>query len=239
LPPASRLPLTLALRMTPPPKLPKNLYRIVGFERAIQLLESDELYLSHPSVWDDPYDRGPTHKKAVDVFAQCWCRKSVSDAMWRIYSPVSLGVRIGTTFELLNSAMVAAARDEGIKFKIQNVKYVHPSELQPELDRLKAKYSSKPSFETTIAPLFVKRNAFDHEAETRVVIHYPSKTAPIDRKGTSIKVDASKLIRSIWIDPRAPKAHVEAYKFYLEKKLKYKGVVKQSSLYAADDPNGR
>jgi hypothetical protein len=220
------------------PSPTRNLYRIVSFDRAVQLLSSDELYFSHPSSWEDPYDKGPDHKRSVDVFALCWCRKAVSDAMWRIYSPNALGVRIGTTLDRLKNAMVIAKRNQGIEFKIRSVKYLYPEALRFKLEDLRENQKVKPSFATTVAPLFLKRNAFDHELETRVVIYHGSAATDEVRKGVHIKVNARELIRSIWIDPRAPKEYAEAFTHYLEAKVGFKGVVKQSTLYAARDPDG-
>lgn len=212
----------------------QNLYRIVGFERAVQLLQSGELYFAHPSTWDDPYDQGIAHKKSPEIFAQCWCRKAVSDAMWRIYSPNNLGVRIGTTVNRLKAELDASK----LRYKIMNIKYKTTQDLRASLVQLEQKRKEKPSFLTTVAPLFLKRIAFDHERETRAVIYKPNDPSGNEQKGVSIKVDANALIRSIWIDPRAPKEYVEAYTHYLKKELKFKGVVKQSTLYAAREHDG-
>ena len=216
----------------------KNLYRIVPFERVVQLLKSNELYLSHPSTWPDPYDRQVSFDNSPDIFAQSWCRKAVSDAMWRIYSPNSLGVRIGTTRDRLQSILVTAKQAQGIEFKIQNVKYLYNEKLRFERERLQEKWNAKPSFVRSIAPAFLKRDAFDHEYETRVVILRPPARGSLAVKGTVIRIDAGALIRSIWFDPRAPKECFEAYKHYLKDILKFSGVVKQSSLYASRDPAG-
>lgn len=212
----------------------QNLYRIIGFERAVQLLKSGELYFAHPSTWEDPYDRGIQHKKSPEIFAQCWCRKSVSDAMWRIYSPNNLGVRISTTLNRLKAELNAS----GLHYKIMNIKYKTMQDLRESLVQLEQKRKEKPSFSTTVAPLFIKRIAFDHERETRAVIYKPNDLSGNEQKGISIKVDPNSLIRNIWIDPRAPKEYVEAYTHYLKKELKFQGVVKQSSLYAAREQDG-
>jgi Protein of unknown function (DUF2971) len=183
--------------ITATPSSTKNLYRIVGFERAVQMLKSEELYFAHPSKWEDPYDQGLNHKRSVDIFAQCWCRKAVSDAMWRIYSPNNLGVRIGTTIERLQAAMDIAKLQQKISFKIQNVKYLYQEELVFERIDLEKKMKEKPSFRNVIAPLFLKRNAFDHERETRVVV-YQAPTDPGEvRGGVYLKINARELLRSI------------------------------------------
>lgn len=73
------------------------LYRIMDFHRIVQIFERRELYFAHPSTWDDPYEKFIKHPQSHALFAQCWTRASSSDAMWRIYSPNGLGVRISTS----------------------------------------------------------------------------------------------------------------------------------------------
>jgi len=212
-----------------------NLYRIVSFDRAVQILQTNTLYFAHPSEWEDPYEQGLLHKRSNNIFAQCWCRKAVSDALWRIYSPNNLGVRLGTTRPLLRAALTEAQRTQEIRFKIQNVKYMFQEELRFALRDVANALDKKYSIEKAIEPLFMKRNAFHHEYEVRAVV-YDREPQPTDNgKGVVIPVDAKALIRSIWIDPRAPKEYVEAYSHYLRKKLKYPGVVKKSTLYDAPE----
>ena len=58
------------------------------------------------------------------MFAQCWGKKSMSDAMWRIYSPDHLGVRIKTTrakLELVLKNFVK--KNEGFKLRLKDVTY--------------------------------------------------------------------------------------------------------------------
>lgn len=213
-----------------------NLYRIVSFDRAVQILQTNTLYFAHPSEWDDPYEQGLLHKRSNNIFAQCWCRKAVSDAMWRIYSPNNLGVRIGTTRQLLRTALKDAQKAQKIRFKIQNVKYLFQEELNFALQDVAKALAQKYTVQKAIEPLFMKRNAFHHEYEVRAVV-YNREPQPTDSgKGVVIPVDAQTLIRSIWIDPRAPQEYVDAYSLYLKKKLKFPGVVKKSTLYEAPEP---
>lgn len=73
----------------------KYLYRIMRFDHAVQVLKG-ALYFSHPSQWEDPYETHVKHSYDHAIFAQCWTTASMSDAMWRIYSPNFLGVRLRT-----------------------------------------------------------------------------------------------------------------------------------------------
>lgn len=209
-----------------------NLYRIVAFDRAVQLLKTNELYFAHPSSWDDPYERSLIHQDSQNLFAQCWCRKAVSDAMWRIYSTNGLGVRIGTTHAQLEVALSEAKEMQGINFKIQRVKYLYQEELDYELRKIETALKSKHAVSTAMSQLFLKRRAFSHESETRAVVYARAMGDEV-RKSVSVKVDAKSLINSVWIDPRATQEYVDAFTSYLKTVIKFKGVVKKSSLYAA------
>ena len=80
------------------------LYRIMDFHRVVQMFEGEKFHFSHPSTWDDPYEKFIKHHLSHALFAQCWSRAYSSDAMWRIYSPHGLGVRISTTEEKLRGS---------------------------------------------------------------------------------------------------------------------------------------
>lgn len=213
--------------------LKQNLYRIVSFDRAVDILTNGELYFAHPSSWDDPYEKTLKHKLSGEIFALCWCRKAQSDAMWRIYSPHGLGVRIGTTRQRLKVALDKAKKNRELaNYKIQNVEYVYQEELDFNLKDITTLLEKNCSFSNASKSLFLKRKAFDHERETRLVL---SKPETLNAKGITIKIDPSELFSSIWIDPRAPQAMVDAYTYYLKNKLNFKGTVKKSGLYTAPD----
>ena len=58
------------------------LYRIMPLRHVVDLFESRELYFASPESWDDPYEKVLRHKGSTSAFAQCWCTRAVSDAMW-------------------------------------------------------------------------------------------------------------------------------------------------------------
>jgi len=208
-----------------------NLYRIVSFDRAVDVIKNRRLYFAHPSTWDDPYEQILHHDQFKAIFAQCWCRKALSDAMWRIYSPNGLGVRIATTRQRLTQALELEKKNKTFSFRIQNVEYLFQEELDFELDNVKKRLVAQRTFANAAAPLFLKRKAFDHEREARVVIHDPAANKAPEMKGTTVDIDPFEVITSIWVDPRAPDSIVEAYKFYLKEKLGFPGVVEKSRLY--------
>ena len=221
--------------MNPPNKpTATNLYRIVSFDRAAEIITKRKLYFAHPSTWDDPYERVLRHERSRAIFAQCWCRKAVSDAMWRIYSPHCLGVRIGTTKQRLQRVLEKAKAKKLIgAFRIQNVEYLYEGELQLKLQDIRSRLASSYTFSNAAEPLFKKRKAFDHERECRVLLFNKKWLEGEPAKGQSIEVDPFEVLTNIWIDPRAPEEVLNAYRYYLKDKLEFPGTVAKSKLYEA------
>lgn len=206
------------------------LYRILPFERAVQILERNELYFANPASWEDPYESLLSHQHSEYLFAQCWCKNAVSDAMWRIYSSNSLGVRIRTTRARLRSTLEDASASDGFRFKLKDVKYLPQDDLENEFSKIADSLAQRHSYNDSIASLFLKRNAFRHEAEVRVVL-----TAPTERAAPTflrVQVTSAWLIDSVLIDPRAPDEYVRAFQHYIKDKLAFPGTVLKSALYS-------
>jgi hypothetical protein len=211
--------------------LPSNLYRIIKFERLLQLFERRELYFSHPSRWEDPYETRLCHRAFNSVAAQCWCKHSVSDAMWRIYSPNQLGVRIKTTRAILTNQLRSAISGMGrFSWKVADVSYKPQSEIDKGLASLVRRLKPGDKQTKALVPLFWKRRAFVHEAEVRAVVYDRQARTPISE--ARIRVDPHALIQSILVDPRAPDEIVEMYKYFLKTKVMYQGRIAKSELYA-------
>lgn len=212
-----------------------NLYRIVSFDRAAEIITGRRLYFASPTTWDDPFERALKNSAAQAIFAQCWCRKAVSDAMWRIYSPHNVGVRIATTRQRLKQAIVDAQKNRNLSFAILDVEYLKQEELTKRLDRIRQDFKREFSPPLAMEPLFMKRLAFDHERETRAVILDDDCLTGEPKRGILIPVDPFKLLTSIWVDPRAPDEILKAYRYYLKDKLGFPGKVERSGLYAVPD----
>lgn len=215
---------------------PGNLYRVVSFDRAAEIITGKQLFFASPSTWDDPFERVLKTPANQALFAQCWSRKAVSDAMWRIYSPHSLGVRISTTRERLQQAIAAARSiNPNLSYAILDVEYLKQEEITQRLEKIHQDLKNSFSPSLAMESLFMKRLAFDHERETRAVIVDEGSLTGAPKKGISIPVDPFKLLTSIWIDPRAPNEVLNAYKYYLKEKLGFPGKVARSGLYAVPD----
>ena len=107
--------------MRPMQSSPKWLYRIVRFDRLVQMFKTGAWHFAHPSAWEDPYEIRTTNAMSDRIFALCWCRDGVSDAMWRIYSPDRLGVRIRTRMDRLQTSLSTLRAERGILFRLQRI----------------------------------------------------------------------------------------------------------------------
>lgn len=209
----------------------KRLYRILDFSHVVQIFEKKELYFSRPAAWDDPYETLFKHSEDHAIFAQCWSQKSISDAMWRIYSKNGMGVRISTTEEKLRGAMDEAVMDNDFNFQLRKVMYIPKKDVDLRAAQIADNTRKIFVMSDVVDMLYIKRRAFSHEGEWRATLFCPSEKRDNEKKGVTIKIDPYSLIDNILLDPMAPVELVQAFQFYFEKKLKFKGKVGRSTLY--------
>ncbi len=207
-----------------------RLYRIMNFHHAVQLFEKNVLYFSHPSVWDDPYETKISHNRSNNIYAQSWCSEAVSDAMWRIYSPHHLGVRIGTSTKKLMSALSRESKKSNFQFKMKDVVYETQFQINKKMNDIAQSLSNGYDFDLASESLFMKRKAYEHESEYRVVIEDNNILNNI-KLGKEITINAMTLIDSILIDPRAPNELSDALIYYFKEKIGFSKKVKKSVLY--------
>lgn len=212
-----------------------EVYRIFGVERLFQIINDKSLVLLSPGKWEDPYEQALQRlletKNNNKIYGLCWSTRSRSDALWRIYSPNKLGVRISTTVgHIVDSILARDNKFVEKDFFFGAVTYLPESTSKPEPNTALGKHSlsldrlhfnrdifsiadaikdmlddkDKVAWRTPseVAKTFlVKRLAFDHESEIRMI--YVDGENYDSQNGTyKIKVDPLKLIRSIQFDPR-------------------------------------
>lgn len=205
------------------------LYRILPFHHLVELFEKRALSLSSPKTWEDPYEWIIGDRLLDSIFAQCWCTLGVSDAMWRIYSPDRFSVRIKTTRERLENAVAAGlSPSERFKWKMGKVDYKPTSEIETAIDKRQPARTHSPE-NRALASLFVKRNAFKHESEYRVVVLDRSRA--VHQARLLVPMNPHELVLSVLVDPRAHNATVQVFKFFLKEKIHFKGSVAKSVLY--------
>ncbi|MGX9559474.1 DUF2971 domain-containing protein [Pseudomonas sp. CFBP 5750] len=213
----------------------KKLYRIMDFTKVVQIFEKKELYFANPSSWDDPYERHIKHSRNHAIFAQCWSRRPISDAMWRIYSQNGMGVRISTTNIKMRAALQAAAKSKKYSYRVARVSYKTQADLIVEAKKIASDLNERFDISRAVDALYMKRDAFIHEVEWRAALYSKSENAAKDQKGFIVPVEPHEFIDRILLDPRAPDELVRTFKFYFESCLGYKGSVQRSQLYQSPE----
>jgi hypothetical protein len=227
----------------------QKVYRIFPLKRFEEILSSQELVLVRPSMWDDPFENFFLSVNVLDTngklgslqsikdswYGQCWTTNADTDAMWRIYSPNKDGVRVSTTVGKLFNA-IYDQNDEwaSLKYFIVKVEYKTKQEISTFMQNTSFWNVAIGGQNDGFAKLLcVKREAFDHENEVRVLV---SKTPDEMEKNNSciyqIKIDFEKLFDDICLDPRLSDSEYQKLRCGLISKTKLS--ISQSDLYKFD-----
>jgi hypothetical protein len=225
----------------------RSIYRIMSFTRLIELFRIESYPFVRPEKWDDPFEtylsgatylhrgRSITLPLRQIVYGSCWTKKSTSDAMWRIYSPDKLAVRIKTTPNILATNLdEALGKRTRAKWFIGRVQYLRERDI---LNRAESTARDILQDKTDIAAArsyLFKRNAFSHEDEVRILL--------IDRNARPkdgvlmLPLNPHRVIQSVLVDPRAPDAVVHMYRSYLKSEFGFAQRVQQSRIYTPPKP---
>lgn len=227
--------------------LDKPLYRVFTAARAISLFQTGTNGLVRPAMWDDPFEnfflqcmaRDPATGVEVslrnlsdDWYGQCWSLTRESDAMWRIYGPSKDGVRVSTTArKLFESIWDEVDEFRTLKYFIGKVKYLRQSEFKrfianTTFSAISLGGQAAPFAET----LLMKREAFKHENEVRLLFQDVDEPKRGVKNVASFPFDANSILDGVLLDPRMDSANAAL----LEKRLRVAGCtrpIKQSMLY--------
>lgn len=222
--------------------LEKPVYRIEQLDRLLELLRSNKLTLVSTAKWDDPFENfilnaklivGPSRYAFADhkrFYGCCWTRKGYSDAMWRIYSHEKKAVRLKTSIPKLGAALWRACGDRAVHSAfIGRVRYFSEKKL---IQKAKSGEFSPNIADRTfpgVRSLLMKRSAFNHEREIRLL--YLDRVDKAKEGLVKVDIDANDLIEGILIDPRASEDMYEEFKKRI-RKSGYEGPIKKSRLYA-------
>lgn len=210
------------------------LYRYVSFQRAVDIFKSNALFFARPREWPDPYEIQLVHRGSDMLFAQCWCRTAISDAMWRLYSPGESGVRIGVKREKFAAAVGAWADANGFGFRDREVDYKSAATVRERTRALGKSLNKRFDLKRATDALFLKREAYEHENEWRFVLY--GEGAPAKAKGLPVPIDALRLVDSVLLDPRASPELVAKRAEFFARELGYVKKVEASALDRPPDP---
>jgi hypothetical protein len=226
-------------------KLNSYIYRVIPLHRLYELFTNRENVLLRPSKWDDPFENFVlnAHAKLLDgeivrfgfnndFYGQCWTMKKASDAMWRIYSPSSDAVRIRTTVRKLGESLGSTLGEWAhVQAFVGRVSYLSEKALLKFGNEIFA--DGLMAGEPLARTLLVKRLAFDHEKEVRLLYFRKEEESSSDL--FPYPVDPHALIDQIMIDPRMDKGKVEDLKAQIRQQTGFQGSIKRSLLYAPPD----
>ncbi len=219
------------------------IYRIVSIERLLEAFRTYQNVLVSPKKWDDPFENFILNSKVEfpngklgqfnfnnRVYGQCWTKHKASDAMWRIYSPKSKGVRIRTTIPKLASSLikVVGGASQSNCF-IGKVKYLNDKKLIDFANNIFLNLGDK-GMRVFAETLLVKRPAFRHEREVRLI--YIDFTNQGDEGLYSYYVNPHELIDQIMIDPRVDYDEYLKIKSKIREETGFKEKILRSLLYA-------
>lgn len=219
------------------------IYRIISIERLIELFSKKTNVLVSPKKWEDPFENFILNSKARlhdgeivdfgfrdDFYGQCWSRHKASDAMWRIYSPKTNGVRIRTTIPKLAHSLASELEPcENVQCFIGKVKYLNNAKMMNFASTV-FKGKINPQAYELAKTLLIKRPAFRHENEVRL-LYFESKNG-ISRDVYKYDIDPHDLFDQIMIDPRVDYAEFKKIKADIKSRTGFKGRILRSLLYA-------
>ena len=206
----------------------RSVYRVISIECLYELFETKENVVVSPRKWGDPEINFKYRGREVSRgwFGQCWTHNSASDAIWSIYSKDWTGVRIRSTpYKLVKLAEVSL----GSGWDVFVGKVLYPS--RERLKQCAKSALGELNGSVNIAKtLLIKRGAFRHEAEVRLLMFRKGLIAPdgVER----YKVDVAEMIDQIRLDPRLPTCCANRLKKEICERTEFKGKIDHSQLYS-------
>lgn len=212
-----------------------RLERTESWERVVE--KDGDVYEN--CVFNSLYKPDSTLKKS-NVYGQSWTFNQSSDAMWRIYSKMPL-----------NGQPIDELQDTAIKVKttIPKLKDVISKPISNiKCDKYaymgKVKYMGPPSFknwlnepkeEHLIKSLFVKRCAYAHENEYRIIVCIDNHNEQ-SYEHIEFDIDTDYMFDKFFLDPRLDKKQRKDFTEYLVKHFNVsKDKISKSSLYTFKD----
>lgn len=189
-----------------------RIYRIFPRKRFQQLFRESRNALVLPTRWNDPFENvilkaevlAPGGEKGQfsfhdDVYGQCWTLETASDAMWQIYSRNRNAVRVRTTVgRLIGSLRAAHGQWADSSCFIGRVQYLTETKLK---DFGRTVFKNYPGAEAIARSLLVKRKAYTHENEVRLI--YIERTNTKHENGVyGYALDPRRLIDQVMVDGR-------------------------------------
>jgi hypothetical protein len=220
-------------------------YRIVPVRRLFELFALKQNVLVKPKRWEDPFENFILNCRVQlangasasfdfqdQFYGQCWTLQSASDAIWRIYSPKANAIRIRSTIRRLADGLwQRCGKSASRSAFIGRVQYLTEPKLESFARGVFRSPEAPTSAKLCATTLLVKRPAFRHESEVRLIFT-PNNAKKVDSDFFYYPVDPNQLIDQIMIDPRMAMKAATALKQRIKSETGFAGSVKRSLLYA-------
>jgi len=206
--------------------LGRSIYRIYPLDRFKMLLTAKQDAVVNPTKWQDPFEDFflertevmdsvssttiPLKNLAGDWYGQCWSFNSDTDAMWRIYSPdpqKEVGVKVRTTIrKLFENLKAVGSPAASLQFFVGKVKYLTENQITNMMGNLTfADVAIGGQGDHFADLLCMKRTAFQHEAEVRLLFQDMDFSGQ-PKRGVcgvfSYSLDAAVVFEEAVLDPR-------------------------------------
>lgn len=227
--------------------LNKRIHRFISIENLEEIILFGKLTIPKIECWDDPYenfffntkmtvshvDRDPTDfsNSLLEIksrlYGQCWTFTDESDALWRIYSGNSRGIKITTTLrKLVELVQYSELANDNVC--VGRVEYFKFDDIQKFVKGFK--HFSKMDSEFLFKTLLMKRQEFSHENEVRVIYN---SGHDFKEKLKHYPISINEFVESITFDPRIENRYETLYRKLLLK-LGFKNTITKSELYKFD-----
>lgn len=222
-------------------------YRILPLQYFLQMVKKRKLYFPKINKWEDPYELFLFKQEYYDqngiivdvlsttnsIYGQCWSTKRDSDALWRIYSPNKMSVRIKTTKKLIEQWKNENNGKSNILIQTDVVKYKSRKDVDAYIKGLTTRDIF--NFQKLIDSIFIKRDSFEHEEEYRIIVWKADFSLEnkyvLPEEYIEIPFEPEKFIQEVYLDPRLPREEADVLKHALSLFLGNKCSVSQSPLY--------
>lgn len=211
-------------------KKDQKLFRYINIKQFLSMIESESSYLTKVIEWEDVWE-APLKRIPIDsdmeaeeisyfsydhIYGQCWSTHGDSDALWRIYSPNRDGIMIQTTVEKLSKAFDI---EWGLLAPV-----IYYENLYDGLEEVWDKH-----YEDDFGVALLKRRAFNHEEEVRLLAIFPYNGIQNERF-IQLPLIPNQLIENIILDPRCEEWYLQTMINYC-KRASLKAIPYKSDLY--------
>lgn len=232
----------------------QTVYKFIKLKHFRTMMKNKVLTLCPTEDWEKREKDGDVYENCIfnslynsklpliksNIYGQSWTFNYSSDAMWRIYSKKPLkGQSINELQETAIKVKTTIPKlKEVISKPISNIecnKYAYMGKVKYMGSKSFKKWLNEPEKDHLIRSLFVKRCAYAHENEYRIIVcidNYNAESA----ENIEFNIDTNYMFDQFFLDPRLDKDQRKEFIDYLIKHYKVsKDKISKSSLYTFKD----